>query len=76
MRADCFIAISYGGAFTSGYSGDPTFDGDGLASRGDVVVVTINYRLGTLGFLALDDGETNGNFGLADQIVALDWVTY
>jgi hypothetical protein len=40
------------------------------------VVVTINYRLGTLGFLALDDGETNGNFGLADQIVALDWVIY
>lgn len=45
-----------------------------MASRGDVVVVTINYRLSTLGFLALADGKTNGNFGFADQILALDWV--
>lgn len=45
-----------------------------MASRGDVIVVTINYRLSTLGFLALEDGVTNGNFGLADQIAALDWV--
>lgn len=36
--------------------------------------VTINYRLSTLGYLALSDGVTNGNFGIADQIVALDWV--
>jgi carboxylesterase type B len=36
--------------------------------------VTINYRLGTLGFLALEDGITNGNYGLADQITALEWV--
>ncbi|KAK2029886.1 carboxylesterase [Colletotrichum zoysiae] len=64
----------HGGAFTSGFGSDPLFDGGNLASRGDVVVVTINYRLGTLGYLALDDGETNGNFGLADQILALDWV--
>ncbi|KAF6839721.1 putative carboxylesterase from carbohydrate esterase family gh10 [Colletotrichum plurivorum] len=64
----------HGGAFTSGFGSDPLFDGGNLASRGDVVVVTINYRLGSLGFLALDDGVTNGNFGLADQIVALDWV--
>lgn len=64
----------HGGAFTSGMGSDPTFDGGNLASRGDVVVVTINYRLGTLGYLALDDGKTNGNYGLADQITALDWV--
>lgn len=64
----------HGGAFTSGTGSDPTFDGGGLASRGDVVVVTINYRLTTLGFLALDDGVTNGNFGFADQINALNWV--
>lgn len=64
----------HGGAFTGGTGSDPTFDGGSLVSRGDVVVVTINYRLGTLGFLALDDGVTNGNFGLADQITALDWV--
>lgn len=45
-----------------------------MASRGDVVVVTINYRLSTIGFLALEDGKTKGNFGLADQIAALEWV--
>ncbi len=39
-----------------------------------MVLVAINYRLSTLGFLALEDGVTNGNFGLADQINALDWV--
>ncbi|KAI9067005.1 carboxylesterase from carbohydrate esterase [Trametes sanguinea] len=64
----------HGGAFTGGTGSDPTFDGGSLASRGDVVVVTINYRLSTLGFLALDDGKTNGNFGIADQIAALEWV--
>lgn len=66
--------LIHGGAFTGGTGADSTFDGSGLASRGDVVLVTINYRLTTLGFLALDDGVTNGNFGLADQITALDWV--
>lgn len=64
----------HGGAFTGGTGADPNLAGGGLSSRGDVVVVTINYRLQTLGFLALDDGVTNGNFGLADQITALRWV--
>lgn len=64
----------HGGAFTSGTGSDPTFAGGNMASRGDVVVVTINYRLSTLGFLALEDGVTNGNFGVADQVAALDWV--
>ncbi|KAN0105826.1 cholinesterase [Hyaloscypha variabilis] len=64
----------HGGAFTSGTANDPTFDGGNIASRGDVVMVAISYRLSTLGFLALDDGITKGNFGFADQINALDWV--
>ena len=64
----------HGGAFTSGTGNDPTFDGANLASRGDVVMVAINYRLTTLGFLALDDGVTKGNYGFADQINALTWV--
>ncbi|KZT04485.1 carboxylesterase from carbohydrate esterase [Laetiporus sulphureus 93-53] len=64
----------HGGAFTSGTGSDPTFTGSNMAARGDVVLVTINYRLSTLGFLALDDGVTNGNFGIADQVAALDWV--
>lgn len=64
----------HGGAFTGGTGNDPSFDGGSIVSRGDVVLVDINYRLTTLGFLALEDGVTNGNFGFADQITALDWV--
>ncbi|KAM7197691.1 Alpha/Beta hydrolase fold [Rhypophila sp. PSN 637] len=64
----------HGGAFTGGTANDATFDGGNIVSRGDMVLVAINYRLSTLGFLALNDGTTNGNFGLADQILALDWV--
>ena len=64
----------HGGAFTSGTGNDPSFDGGALASRGDVVSVAINYRLTTLGFLALDDGETNGNYGIGDQVTALTWI--
>ncbi|KAL2270352.1 hypothetical protein VTJ83DRAFT_2536 [Remersonia thermophila] len=64
----------HGGAFIGGTAGDQTFDGGNMASRGDMVVVAINYRLNALGFLALKDGKTNGNFGLADQVTALDWV--
>jgi carboxylesterase type B len=45
-----------------------------MASRGDVVVVAINYRLANLGFLALDDGVTNGNYGIQDAITGLEWV--
>lgn len=64
----------HGGEYRLGSGNDPNFDGGNLASRGDAVIVTVNYRLGTLGFLALDDGETNGNYGLGDQFTALDWV--
>lgn len=66
--------LIHGGAFTSGTGSDSTFDGGNLASRGDVVVVAINYRLSTLGFLALNDGVAKGNYGLEDRITALQWV--
>ncbi|EIW80188.1 cholinesterase [Coniophora puteana RWD-64-598 SS2] len=64
----------HGGAYETGEGSDGIFDGGNKASRGDVVTVTINYRLSTLGFLALEDGVANGNYGLADQITALRWV--
>ncbi len=68
----------HGGSFTSGTAGSPIYDGSSLARRGDVVVVTINYRLGALGFLALPQLEEEegvfGNLGLLDQITALEWV--
>ena len=65
----------HGGGFVNG-SGD-IYDARWLAARGDVVVVTINYRLGALGFLAhpsLGAPGTVGNYGLADQQAALRWV--
>ena len=58
----------HGGAFTTGTGAMPWYDGSELVRRGDVVVVTINYRLGALGF----SGRTN--CGLADQVCALEWV--
>jgi para-nitrobenzyl esterase len=65
----------HGGAFTIGASSSPTYDGASLARRGDVVVVSCNYRLGVLGFGALDDDHgTNANCGLLDQVAALQWV--
>ncbi|XP_060067070.1 acetylcholinesterase-like [Ylistrum balloti] len=51
------------------------YDGSYLALTGDVVVVTINYRLGLFGFLSTPHtGELNGNYGLWDQHLALQWV--
>jgi para-nitrobenzyl esterase len=62
----------HGGAFIGGTAGVPLYDGARLASQGDVVVVTVNYRVGALGFLALGAGRAN--FGLQDQIAALRFV--
>ena len=64
----------HGGAFAAGSGSDPTFDGGNYASRGDVVMVSINYRLGNLGFLAIDGTSATGNYGFGDMITALDWV--
>jgi para-nitrobenzyl esterase len=69
----------HGGGFTGGSGAMPLYSGGRLAAQGDVVVVTINYRLGILGFLAhpdLADEESGaaGNWGLLDQVAALRWV--
>ncbi|CAO1617605.1 unnamed protein product [Parajaminaea phylloscopi] len=63
----------HGGGLNTGSGLDYTFDGGHMSSRGDVVVVNINYRLGTLGFLAYND-QIKGNFGLADIVTALKWL--
>jgi carboxylesterase type B len=60
----------HGGAFTVGSGTDPDFDGGNLASREDIVVVTINYRLGTR-FLAVPNTNITGNYGIGDQVTAL-----
>lgn len=68
----------HGGAFVVGTASIPLYDGGALAALGDAVVVTLNYRLGALGFLALgEDGQRWGaqaNLGLLDQLCALRWV--
>lgn len=69
----------HGGAYMSGYGFTKSMDGDAWAKRG-VILVTINYRLGVLGFLpheelsAESEHHVSGNYGLADQIAALKWV--
>jgi len=68
----------HGGAFVIGAGSQSTYSGEHLAAR-DVVVVTVNYRLGAFGFLDLADvtdgcAPGTGAEGLGDQILALDWV--
>ena len=69
----------YGGANVNGYSNEPNYYGDGLASRG-VVFVSINYRVGVMGFMghaglsAESDNGVSGNYAILDQIAALKWV--
>ena len=69
----------HGGSNHTGWSFEPPYRGEELARRG-VVVVSINYRLGELGFLAHPDLSaesehgSSGNYGLLDQIAALEWV--
>lgn len=69
----------YGGGFTGGSGGLAWYDGENLAAKGPVIV-TMNYRLGSLGFfahpeLAKESGHNaSGNYGMMDAIAALQWV--
>ena len=73
-----FVYI-YGGGFRQGGTAVPIYDGEGLAKKG-LLVVTINYRVGVMGFLALPEltmesgYNASGNYGLLDQIAGLKWV--
>jgi len=78
-RARPVMVWIHGGAFSIGSGAQAIYDGAVLSRRGDVVVVTINYRLGALGFLRLTDVTdgripSTGNEGLLDQVAALEWV--
>ncbi|KAK6439606.1 hypothetical protein LTR95_004178 [Oleoguttula sp. CCFEE 5521] len=65
----------HGGGFTGGNGGSGSGEDTGnLASREDIVGVEINYRLSTLGFLAIPGTDIKGNFGIGDQVTALEWV--
>ena len=69
----------HGGGFFGGSGSEPEFDGEGFCKRG-VILVTINYRLGAIGFLAHpelsaeNERGISGNYGLLDQIAAFHWV--
>ncbi|KAJ0183516.1 hypothetical protein K1T71_001492 [Dendrolimus kikuchii] len=67
------IIYIHGGGYTEG-SGDSDILGPDFLMQYDIVLVTINYRLGPLGFLGLDTIEVPGNAGLKDQIAAMRWV--
>ncbi len=69
----------HGGGFSIGSGSWPVYDGAALARRGDAVVVTVNHRLGILGYLHLAeigaaDFAGSGNAGMLDLVAALEWV--
>lgn len=74
------MVFIHGGTFLTGSGSIELYEASQIAREGDVVVVTINYRLGPLGFLnseslASESGDGSvGNYGIRDQIAALDWV--
>jgi para-nitrobenzyl esterase len=73
------LVYFYGGGFMAGDASEPRYDGAGMARKG-IVAVTVNYRLGVFGFLALpalakeSPHHSSGNYGLLDQNMALRWV--
>ena len=71
------MVFVHGGAWVIGSGSERSYDGSSLARRGDVVVVTINYRLGPFGFLrgeGIDGLGGSGNEGILDVVAALEWV--
>lgn len=73
------IFYIHGGAFMGGFGSEKEFDGEAYCKR-DVILVTVNYRLNIFGFLAHpwfmeeDTHHVTGNYGILDQIAALEWV--
>ncbi|XP_043469896.1 esterase FE4-like [Leptopilina heterotoma] len=67
------IVFFHRGAFNAGSGDDDLFGPDFLIDD-DVILVTLNYRLGALGFLSTGDANAPGNVGLKDQVMALRWV--
>nr|WP_070377516.1 carboxylesterase/lipase family protein [Rhodococcus sp. WMMA185] len=73
------MVFVHGGAYSGGSSASSLYDGRSLARRGDIVYVSINYRLGALGYLDFTQYSTperpfDSNLGLRDQVAALEWV--
>lgn len=73
-RARPVMVWIHGGGWIYEGTEDRLYDGGRLAARGDVVVVSVEYRLGALGFTHLEGVEGSGNAGMLDQKLALEWV--
>lgn len=73
------LVVFHGGGFAAGSASEPRTDGEWFARQG-IVVVAPNYRLGVFGFLAHPEltaesnGRGSGNYGMLDQVAALEWV--
>ena len=73
------LVVIHGGGFAAGSASEPRNDGEWFARQG-IVVVAANYRLGLFGFMAHpeltteSDGRGSDNYGMLDQVVALQWV--
>ena len=73
------LVYFYGGGFAAGSGDEPRYDGTTFAKKG-IIVVTVNYRLGVFGFLAHPEltaespHKASGNYGMLDQVAALQWV--
>ncbi|CAN9504825.1 unnamed protein product [Ophioblennius macclurei] len=67
-------ALLVGGSMGANFLDNYLYDGQELADRGNVIVVTLGYRVGTLGFLSTGDSSMPGNYGLWDQQAAIAWV--
>lgn len=64
----------HGGGYAEGFGNDFIYGPDFIVEK-QTILVTINYRLGLLGFLSLDTPEYSGNMGLKDQQLALKWIS-
>src|SRR6185295_5321806 len=73
------LVYFYGGGYIAGDGSEPRYDGEAMARRG-IVALTVNYRLNVFGFLAHPEltaespRHASGNYGLLDQVAALEWV--
>ncbi|XP_033099563.1 acetylcholinesterase-like [Anneissia japonica] len=74
MPGTAVMVWFYGGAFLFGGGSEPEYDPTPLVAVGDVIIVTVNYRLGIYGFLTTGDDEAPGNYGVLDQVLALHWI--
>src|SRR5207253_7930175 len=68
------LVYIHGGAYSSGSGSSPLYDGATLCREGDLVVVTVNHRLGLFGYLYLPGFPDSGNAGMLDLVLALQWM--